>query len=298
MKVLRGRTHAWRIALVLLAGVGCLGARGGDLARGDALWDARARGANEGRPLVAPIRGAVQAYERALEARPEGLEARWKVLRALHFEGEFASADAKHACETFDRGCEIAEAGLERLARDLGSAQRLDELAPDAVRALLDSGGIAPQDAARLHFWSAIHWAAAARARGLLAAVRDGAANRLHRYASLAIALEPDYDEGGALRLLGRLHASLPRVPFVSGWVDRSQALPLIERAWSIAPENPGNRLLLALTLLDQAPEREGEADRLLEQVAELVPRPSMRVEDLAMQRAARERRRESRASR
>jgi hypothetical protein len=73
-------------------------------------------------------------------------------------------------------------------------------------------------------------------------------------------------------------------------WVDRDQAIPLIERAYALAPANPGNRLLLALFLLDLAPERRGEALGLLSQVAQLTPRPSMQIEDLAMQRQARER--------
>jgi hypothetical protein len=79
-------------------------------------------------------------------------------------------------------------------------------------------------------------------------------------------------------------------VPFVSGWVDRGQALALIERAYALAPANPGNRLLLALTLLDLAPGRRSEALDLLDQVGRLTPRPSMRIEDLAMRKEARER--------
>jgi hypothetical protein len=46
----------------------------------------------------------------------------------------------------------------------------------------------------------------------------------------------------------------------------------------------------LALTLLDLAPERRAEALDLLDQVGRLTPRPSMRIEDLAMRREARER--------
>ena len=48
--------------------------------------------------------------------------------------------------------------------------------------------------------------------------------------------------------------------PLLSGWVDRSKALPHAERALAIAPEHPGNHLLLALTLLDLYPERRAEA--------------------------------------
>ena len=86
------------------------------------------------------------------------------------------------------------------------------------------------------------------------------------------------------------LHAELPRVPFLSGWVDRGKAIPLVERAYAIAPAHPGNPLLLALTLLDLAPERRAEALELLRQVEGVTPRPSMQIEDLFVRRQARER--------
>jgi hypothetical protein len=121
-------------------------------------------------------------------------------------------------------------------------------------------------------------------------AVRSGVAGRLYHGALAAAALDTEFDEGGAHRLLARIHAQVPRVPFVSGFVDRSRAVPAAERALAIAPENPGNRYLLALTLLDVAPERHDDALRLLEDTAALEPRPQQLVEDLAIRRAARER--------
>jgi hypothetical protein len=161
---------------------------------------------------------------------------------------------------------------------------------PEKIGRRLEVAGIPPNDVARLYFWSAINWGAWSRNSGLLSAVRQGVANRLHRYTLITIALEPEYDEGGAFRLLGRLHAELPRVPFVSGWIDRNESIPLVERAYAMAPANPSNRLLLALTLLDLAPERRSEALDLLKQVEGLTPRPSMRVEDLIVRREARDR--------
>jgi tetratricopeptide (TPR) repeat protein len=123
-------------------------------------------------------------------------------------------------------------------------------------------------------------------------------ANHLHDYTRVAIALDPEYEDGGAFRLLGSLHAKLPRVPWVSGWVDREEAIPLIERAYEIAPQNPGNRLLLAVTLLELAPDRRSEGLELLDEVAQLTPRASMRIEDLAMRRTARDRVGEERSDR
>jgi tetratricopeptide (TPR) repeat protein len=261
-----------------------------EIARGDAAWARRAEGEREGRPLPGPIREAVSSYEDALSARPESLEARWKLLRALHFAGHFAARGEEESGRIFDHAREVSDQGLDLLAGGVGSGVRLDEMDPEEIRNRLAAADVSQRDVARLYFWSAINWGAWSRRAGLLSAVRQGVANRIHRYALITVALEPEYDEGGAFRLLGRLHAELPRVPFVSGWVDRQQSIPLLERAFAIAPANPGNRLLLALTLLDLAPERSSEALELLKQVERLTPRTSMRIEDLAMRREARER--------
>lgn len=286
----RGFDRMSRVVLAAMVGIASLGAYSDDLARGDSAWASRAEGEREGRPQSAPIVEAVSFYEGALAASPGSLEVRWKLLRALHFAGDFAAQEAQERRAIFDRAREVSDEGLDLLADRVGSGVRLEEKEPEAIRSWIEARDVSPSDVARLYFWSAINWGAWSRDVGLLKAVRQGVANRLYRYTGITIALEPGYDEGGGLRLLGRLHAELPRVPFVSGWVDRDQALPLIERAYTLAPANPGNRLLLALTLLDLAPERHGEALDLLDQVGRLTPRPSMRIEDLAMRKEARDR--------
>jgi hypothetical protein len=267
------------------------GAPVADVTAGDAAWAARAEGALEGRPLPEPIRSSLDAYERALADRPHSLEVRWKLVRSLHFAGTFTARDEDAKRQAFERAAGIADEGLDWLAERVGDGASLDELGPALLRARLDAAGLSARDVARLHFWSALSWGAWSRTVGLLSAVRQGVAGRLHRYASVALALEPGYDEGGPYRLLGRLHARLPRVPFLSGWVERERAIPLLEAGYALAPENPGNQLLLAVTLLELAPERRSEAIALLDAVADLDPRPEMRIEDLAMRDEARERR-------
>jgi tetratricopeptide (TPR) repeat protein len=267
-----------------------LAAHADEIARGDAAWARRAEGEREGRPLPGPILEAVRSYESALSTRPESVEARWKLLRALLFAGDFAAPGEEESRRIFDRTREVSEKGLDLLANGVGSRVRLEETTPEEIRNRLAAADVPERDVARLYFWSAINWGAWSRNAGLLSAVRQGVANRIHRYTLVTIALEPEYDEGGAFRLLGRLHAELPRVPFVSGWVDREKSIPLLERAYAIAPANPGNRLLLALTLLDLAPERSSEALDLLKEVEGLTPRPFMRIEDLAMRMEARDR--------
>jgi tetratricopeptide (TPR) repeat protein len=278
------------VVLASLFGFYSLAAHPEEIARGDSAWARRAEGEREGRPLPGPIREAVRSYESVLSARPGSLEARWKLLRALHFAGDFAAPGEEESRRIFDRTRAVSEQALDLLAEEVGSRVRLEEMDPEEIQNRLAAADVSPRDVARLYFWSAINWGAWSRNAGLLSAVRQGVANRIHRYTLVTIALEPEYDEGGAFRLLGRLHAELPRVPFVSGWVDREESIPLLERAYVMAPENPGNRLLLALTLLDLAPERHREALDLLKQVEGLTPRPSMLIEDLAMRREARER--------
>jgi hypothetical protein len=263
---------------------------GDDLSRGDEAWAQRARGDRDGIPEPSSIRLAIAAYEAHLAAHPESLEARWKLLRALHFDADFVEPDADAKRRLLDHARDVAESGLDDLARELGSETRLERMDAEVLVLRLTNARISRNDVARLHFWSAICWGTWTRSVGLLEAVRDGVAGRLYRYVSVTLVLEPDYEDGGALRLLGRLHAELPRVPFVSGWVDRKQALPLIERARALAPGHPGNRLLLALTLLELAPGRRSEALDLLQGIASLSPREDMRIEDLAIRKAARAR--------
>lgn len=284
-----GRSLLAAACLALFAGA----AAGDEVLRGDEAWARRAEGEESGRPQPGPILEAVSAYEAALASRPEDLEVHWKLLQAFYFAGFFAEERKEEKRALFERALAVSAQGLDLLSRRLGG-----DLGPgetESLRARLVARGISATDVARLHFWTAINWGAWSRVVGLLGAVRKGVANRMRDGALVTIALEPDYHTGGAFRLLGRLHAELPRVPFLSGWVDRDQAIPLVERAVEIAPEDPGNRLLLALTLLDLAPERRSEALDVLREIARLTPRPSMRIEDLAMRREARKRLEEER---
>jgi tetratricopeptide (TPR) repeat protein len=276
------------LALTLLGLVGAPALASADaLARGDAAWAARAGPEGAARPDAARVEEAIALYGSALAADPARLDVRWRLLRALYFAAYFASDSPAGARERFDRARSLADEGVALLAEGLGGAPP-HELGAAARRAQLARAGLAPRDVARFYFWSAIHWGGWARSAGLVAAVRQGVANRLHDYATVAVELEPDYEGGAAHRLLARLHAELPRVPLLSGWVDRSRALPEAERALEIAPADPGNRLLLALTLLDlDADGRRDEALALLEELTALEPRPEFAVEDAAVRDAA-----------
>ncbi|MDJ0866746.1 MAG: hypothetical protein QNK03_11605 [Myxococcota bacterium] len=281
------------LAVVLLAALaGPNDASGSDalraaLGRGDAGWARRAEGHDGARIRPAAVDEAAQAYAEALSLDGDALDAHWRRVRALWFGAQFAEVDDAERKARSERAREAAEAGLRALARALDGRDPA-RLEPEelAVAVPPELSG----DAARALFWSALAWGTWSRSHGLLAAVRQGVAGRMHRYALGALALDPTVERGGPQRLLARLHAELPRVPFVSGWVDRDEALRWAERAFSVDPHHPGNQLSLALTLLDVAPERRREdARHLLERLAELEPSAGERVEDLAIQAEARE---------
>ncbi len=259
------RVAALLLGLVLLV---LPAASTAQLAEADRAWAMRAERLDEGRADPARIEESVALYRQALARDADSLEARWKLLRALHYLLDFTTADEPRK-----------EAGMEKAIA----------VARDAA-ARLEAGLGDPEERARLYFWSAIVWGARAQRVGLLTVVREGVAGRMHRYAERTVALDPDVDRGGALRLLSRMHAELPRVPLVSGWVDRAQVLPLAERAHARDPDHAGNRLVLALALLEQAPGREDEARVLLEGVAASEPEPGLVAESFAIREQARKR--------
>lgn len=283
------------VALQPAAAASASDAAAAALALGDAEYARRHEGGDDyGRARPEPIAAAVAAYGEAIAAEPGAIAPRWRLVRAIYFEGDYAAPTPADAGRALDRAISESEQAKDVLAEDLGGRDVLDALEPDALRAALAPEELA--DVGALYFWSAVAWAAWGREHGLLAAVREGLAGRVYRDAQVALALDEGIEEGGAHRMLARLHATLPRVPFLAPWVDRAQALPELERALALAPDHPGNRLLYALTLLELAPERRAEALDLLEEVAAFEPRAGERSEDLAMRKSARERLSEERA--
>jgi len=255
------------------------------LGRGDAAWAQRAEGHRGIRARPEPMAAAVAAYGAALAADPASLEAHWKRVRALWFAAQFAAAGPDDRQARADRAHDAAVEAMAALHAALGGRDPA-ELPPAAIREAL--GDRAASQAAPLFFWSAVAWGTWARSEGLFAAVREGAANRMHRNATQSIALAPGLERGGAQRLLARLHTELPHVPFVSGWVDRSKAVPWAERACAIDPGYAGNQLSLALTWLDlDVGARRADAIALLEKAGASEPSAPDVVEDLAIREQA-----------
>ncbi len=278
------------IATLLLVLICAFGARGeaSELARADALWARRAEGQVNAVARPEPIRAAIEAYQLAIATEPRNLEAYWKLLRALWFAADFASADVAEERSTYERTQAVSERAFEVLAEYVGGREALDGLTPEVLSGRLPEAD--HRDAAELYFWHSVNLGAWSRIAGLLQAVRAGVVGRLHEATLRSIALDPDVEQGGAIRMLSRLHSELPRVPLLSGWVDHEQAVPLAERALSEYPQHPGNAYLLGLAILSNAPNRFSEGLVLIEGTASLEPRSDHVVEDLAIQIDARKR--------
>jgi tetratricopeptide (TPR) repeat protein len=248
------------------------------IARGDAAWSRRAEGhqAGTGRATPGPIGEAIAAYEQALKEQPERLEIYWKLLRAQHFKGDFVARTREDKQAIFGHAREVAEAGLDRLARKAGGRERLDAMAPQAAAKAL--AGI--PEAVALHLWAGIHWGLWGDNFGRLAAARQGVGDRIRRYSEVVIAIDERFENAGGHRLLGRLHTLAPKVPFLTGWVDRGKAVAELRRAVALAPDFPLNSVFLADALLQYQPDKAAEARQLLRRELGRPPAPERVVED------------------
>lgn len=262
--------------LLLLGAPGAVRAEDDPLiSQGDAAWARRAEGHHGGQAAAGPIDAALAAYESAVKAHPQELEGYWKLLRAIHFKGEYVARTAAEKQAAFGRGREVAEAALDRLAKPLGGRAKLDKLSPQETARALQ----AVPHAVDVYLWGGADWGLWGDAFGKLAAARQGVGDRVRHYAEVAIAMDERYANAGGHRLLGRLHTLAPKIPFFTGWVDHDRAVAELRKAVELGPEDPTNSVYLAEALLEFKPEKRSEALALLRKVAAWKPVPEEQVE-------------------
>lgn len=233
------------------------------LRRGDAAWERRTEGHQGIRAEPAPVAEAIAAYQAALEAEPRNLEAHWKLMRALYFQGEYTVAEAKEKQAIYSRATDLFARATVILKERLGTQVDLNEGEPEAIA---DALGDVPE-AAPLYFWAAVTWGSWGEVHGRLAAVRKGVATRVRDYSQVVILLDETFDEAGGHRIQGRLHAVAPSVIFFTGWIDRDKAVEHLTRAIKLAPNNPDNRVFYAEALLEYRKAKKAEALGILRAV-------------------------------
>ena len=230
------------------------------------------------------IAQAVAGYDSAAQA-PDSAEARWKLARALYFQAAYTGQDADSQEAIYDKARRAGEEAvriLERRARNRGVTS-FEGRSPEYVAAAV----VSDRDALPTFFWTGVAWGQWALVSGKMKAARTGAAEKIRDDASIVIALDPEFEEGGGYRLLGRLHHQAPKIPFLTFWVSRDKALENLRRAVAVNERNYVNRHFLAEALADGGPAERAEAIRIEESLAADAPSPGHLVEDLSTQEEA-----------
>jgi tetratricopeptide (TPR) repeat protein len=254
------------------------------IAAADGAWLRRDEGRVGARASSTRINEAITGYRKAAES-PSNVEARWKLARALFFRAKYTglAPDAERAA--FVEARAAGEEAIELLRH--APAARGGVLPADAPRERVVAALSRERDAAPVYFWTAVAWGEWGLLAGRYQAAKAGAATRVRDYSSTVIALDPDFEEGGGYRILGRLHHRAPRVPYVTGWVSRTEAVRNLRLAVQVAPRNFVNRHFLAEALADQGAAGKREAIRIEREILADAPSPGHLVEDVAIQAEA-----------
>jgi len=266
------------VAVLLLAYTDAAPA-GPMLAEADRAFDLRAEKVDGDVASSERICEAITRLEEVLATDEENLEASWKLLRALYYRGEYTGLGQDERQRLYNDAVVRVERFLDRLH---GGALERGRTSAEMAAEVRGS-----PEAAAVHFWAAMHWGLWGETQGPLLAVRKGVAKRVRLYAEVSVDLDERYENGGGLRLLGRLHSVAPRVPLLTGWVSRERAVELLDRALVVAPVDFFNRLYLGEALVELVPERRVEGVEMLRHLVEDQPRTETLLEDRLAQRQA-----------
>ncbi len=262
-------------ALIAVPAV-ALATPGDEIAAGDRAWAQRAEGHRGSRAAAEPIQAAIDAYARALDADPENLDARWKLLRAFHFKGEFVLDEGDERLELFRQGRELAKTGVLQIQRDFGLSKSLFKMEPAAVfDATGDRGAVA-----EFYFWASANWGLWAQYSNRLIAALTGVVSKIRQFAEVMVLMDDRVENGGAHRLLGHFNAVVPKIPIFMGWVDRDLAISELRLSLQVAPDSLLSKIYLAEALLKFQPGGRQEALGLLRDIVRSQPDPERLVED------------------
>lgn len=251
------------------------------LAAADLAWSRRDEGRVGARASTRRISEAISDYETAAEA-PDQVEARWKLARALFFKAKYTGLDHDSQLAMFEKARAAGEDAIGILRRRSGGSLSGDAPSPRVAAALASE-----RDAAPTFFWTTVAWGEWALLAGRLKAAKTGAAEKIRDHATTVIGLDPNFEDGGGYRLLGRLHHQAPRIPFLTPWVSQLEAVRNLRLAVRAAPRNFVNRHFLAEALSDGGAGERSEAIGIEREIVADAPSPGHLVEDLAIQEDA-----------
>ena len=250
------------------------------IAEGDAEWAKRAEGHEGGRAKAAHVDAAIAAYQRAVAQNPNDLEGRWKLLRAIRFKGAYVATTNDEKKPIYAKAKTEGEATLAILDKLL-AAKGVRSVSKASEKDVADAARTIP-GADEIFLWDAINWGEWALAYGKLAAVRQGAADRIRREATIAMLIDPKLEGGSPPRVLGRLHDQTPHVPFLTGWASTKEAVKYLNESLKIDPTNKITRVFLAEAMVDNNSDTAPQAVQMLREILNSPNDPNYEVEQSA----------------
>lgn len=267
----------WVTASLTCTPAMALSAPGGNITIGDQAWDQRAEGHQGSRAASEPIDTAISAYRSALIAEPENLEARWKLLRAFHFKGEFVLENDEARLELFKEGREITKTGILQIEQEYVLSRSLFRMKPAELANAVGRQAVVGE----FFFWGSANWGLWGQYSGRLISALTGVVNKIRLFSETMVLMDDSIENGGAHRLLGRFNARVPRIPFITWWVSKDLAISELRLSLKIAPDSLLSKIYLAEALLKFRPEEKEEALNLLQNIVINEPDPNRLVEDI-----------------
>ena len=244
---------------------------------GDQHWALRAEGHKGGHAKAAQVDAAIAAYQRALAQKPDDLEAHWKLLRAYRFKGSYVATTDDEEKKFYGDGKAAGEKAFVVLHRMLASkGVSLPDKA--AEKQVAEAARNIP-GAAECYFWDSANWGQWALVYGKMAALREGAADRIKREATIALLIDSGIEGGGPARVLGRLHDQTPHVPFITGWASGKEAVRYLRESLKVDPNNKITRVFLAEAMVGDNSDTKPQAIQLLREIIAAPSDPDAVVE-------------------
>jgi len=247
------------------------------LADGDAAWAQRAEGHQGGRALAAHADAAIAAYQKAVAQDPNDLEPRWKLLRAIRFKGAYVAQSTDEKKQVYALAKKSGDEAVALVDRRL-TQKGLKSFSKATEKQVADLARDIP-GAGEIFLWDAINWGEWALAYGKLAAVREGAADRIKREATMAMMINPALEGGSPARVLGRLHDQTPHVPFITGWASSKEAVKFLNESLKIDPANKITKVFLAEAMVDNDSDTKPQAVQMLKELIAAPNDPNYEVE-------------------
>jgi len=277
MPVTYNRRMRKTLTVFLLSLLVCASQAFGQIADGDQHWAARGEGHQAGRAKADHINAAIAAYQKAVQANGNDLEARWKLLRAYRFKGAYVAASNDEKKAIYDQAKKAGEGALAALDTQL-RAKGVNSVSKATEKQVADAARGIP-NASEIFLWDAINWGEWALAYGKLAAVKQGAADRIKREATIAYLIDPKLEGGSPGRVLGRLHDQTPHVPFITGWASSKEAVKFLKESYTIDPSNKITGVFYAEAMVNNNSDTKPAAIKMLEQIAAAPNNPEYEVE-------------------